>query len=154
VALQLEKRHEGDPILQRLYSTFPSGPPGVGLLLLRATVGIILIAQGVTVLDIGKDLTLSGLSLGVVAFASGVSILIGFLTPIASLVAVVVSATVALSLFPQHTLDLVQPPPAAALLGVIVLALAFLGPGAFSVDSRLFGRREIVIPQVSRAPKS
>lgn len=30
---------------------------------------------------------------------------------------------------------------------MIAAALACLGPGAFSLDSRLFGRREIVIPK-------
>jgi uncharacterized membrane protein YphA (DoxX/SURF4 family) len=28
----------------------------------------------------------------------------------------------------------------------ILLALAVLGPGAYSIDARLFGRREIIIP--------
>jgi uncharacterized membrane protein YphA (DoxX/SURF4 family) len=117
-------------------------------------VGSILITQGVTVLDIGKDLRVSSLALGLVAIASGVCIFIGFLTPIASMVAALISATVTLFWFPKHTPDPLQLSPAAALLGAIVLALAFLGPGAFSVDSRLFGRREIVIPQISRASKS
>jgi hypothetical protein len=31
------------------------------------------------------------------------------------------------------------------------LALVLLGPGAFSLDARLFGRREIIIP-VGRRP--
>jgi len=30
-----------------------------------------------------------------------------------------------------------------------VLALIGLGPGAYSLDARLFGRREIVIPAIS-----
>ena len=30
----------------------------------------------------------------------------------------------------------------------ILLALAILGPGAYSIDARLFGRREIIIPPV------
>jgi hypothetical protein len=28
----------------------------------------------------------------------------------------------------------------------MLLALILIGPGAFSVDARLFGRREIIIP--------
>jgi uncharacterized membrane protein YphA (DoxX/SURF4 family) len=32
----------------------------------------------------------------------------------------------------------------------VTVALLFLGPGAYSVDARLFGRREIVIPRRSR----
>jgi uncharacterized membrane protein YphA (DoxX/SURF4 family) len=30
-------------------------------------------------------------------------------------------------------------------LAIICIALALLGPGAFSLDARLFGRREIII---------
>jgi len=36
-----------DPILQRLFSTFPDGWPGAGLLLLRLCLGIALILLGV-----------------------------------------------------------------------------------------------------------
>jgi hypothetical protein len=39
-------------------------------------------------------------------------------------------------------------PTGAALAQTIIVALsiALLGPGAISLDSRLFGRREIIIP--------
>jgi uncharacterized membrane protein YphA (DoxX/SURF4 family) len=36
---------------------------------------------------------------------------------------------------------------AAFNLAVISAALVLLGPGAFSLDARLFGRREIIIPE-------
>ena len=36
---------------------------------------------------------------------------------------------------------------AALNLAAISAALVLLGPGAFSVDARLFGRREIIIPE-------
>jgi hypothetical protein len=32
-------------------------------------------------------------------------------------------------------------------------ALVLLGPGAFSLDARLFGRREIIIPEGGRSPR-
>jgi hypothetical protein len=32
-------------------------------------------------------------------------------------------------------------------------AIALLGPGAFSLDARLFGWKEIVIPPASRPPQ-
>jgi hypothetical protein len=31
--------------------------------------------------------------------------------------------------------------------------IALLGPGAFSIDARMFGRREILITHASRSPK-
>jgi hypothetical protein len=36
--------------------------------------------------------------------------------------------------------------PATLFAGVIAVALCLLGPGAFSLDARWFGRREVVIP--------
>jgi uncharacterized membrane protein YphA (DoxX/SURF4 family) len=33
------------------------------------------------------------------------------------------------------------------LIGVVALAVVLLGPGALSIDARLFGRREIIIPR-------
>jgi len=35
----------------------------------------------------------------------------------------------------------------AFILAAISAALVLLGPGAFSLDARLFGRREIIIPE-------
>jgi hypothetical protein len=37
---------------------------------------------------------------------------------------------------------------------IMAIATAFLGPGAFSLDARMFGRREIVIPESSHLKKS
>jgi hypothetical protein len=40
--------------------------------------------------------------------------------------------------------------PALEGLSVMAVTVALLGPGAYSVDARLFGRREIVVPRASR----
>jgi hypothetical protein len=49
---------------------------------------------------------------------------------------------------------LVDTPTVGVFVLVMTAALILLGPGAFSVDSYLFGRREIVIPpDSSRSPK-
>jgi uncharacterized membrane protein YphA (DoxX/SURF4 family) len=37
---------------------------------------------------------------------------------------------------------------------VMSLALVLLGPGAFSLDAYMFGRREIIIPESPRPPDS
>ena len=34
---------------------------------------------------------------------------------------------------------------------VLTTAIALLGPGAFSIDARMFGRREIIIRNTSRS---
>src|SRR6267154_2574325 len=69
--------------MQRLFSTFPDGRPGAGLLLLRGAVG------GWFVLVSGTYLAQWGqggwwrLAAGLLAGMSGASLLIGFLTPLA-----------------------------------------------------------------------
>jgi hypothetical protein len=57
--------------------------------------------------------------------------------------------TVALPLFAFPYASLSR--ATVGLIVVIAISLALLAPGAFSVDSRLFGRREIVIPKSPRS---
>jgi uncharacterized membrane protein YphA (DoxX/SURF4 family) len=132
--------------LQKLFSAFPGGWPGLGLILLRIAVASHAIAYGlnsVTSLDLAKPLAWST---GLLAMLVGLAILIGFLTPLAGGVAT--TGYLALGLFQAIT----APPgklidsSIALYLAVVSLALILLGPGAFSVDARLFGRREIIIP--------
>jgi len=134
------------PNMQRLFSTFPDGRPGAGLLILRAAVGGSLLVLGGTYLVHAPQASGWSLAIGLVAAASGASLLIGFLTPLgvlAGLVAIglaLVWPSLACRALPNGKL-------AALLLGVFAAAVALLGPGAISVDARLFGRREISIPR-------
>lgn len=74
-------------------------------------------------------------------------LLIGFLTPVAGIAATVSYVAVGASLL--QSLDPVKHNHAftALNLSFVSAALVLLGPGAFSVDARMFGRREIVIPR-------
>jgi len=77
------------PNMQRPFSTFPDGPPGAGLLLLRAAIGGSLLVLGGTYLV--PQAGGWSLAIGLVAAVSGASLLIGFLTPsgvLAGLVAI------------------------------------------------------------------
>jgi len=72
----------------------------------------------------------------------------GVLTPAAGLLAAGLSVAHQVALdAPERGLDSTA---ALALLAVMALTVALLGPGAYSVDARLFGRREIVVPRSSR----
>ena len=42
--------------------------------------------------------------------------------------------------------------PTVALVVIVAVAIALLGPGAYSLDSYLFGRREIVIAARGHSP--
>ncbi len=85
-----------------------------------------------------------------IAVASGLSLLVGLFTPVGGVLAALCCMAVALLLIPVDNLDALEIRPMALLVAVIAVSLGLLGPGAFSIDSRLFGRREIVIPQFSR----
>jgi hypothetical protein len=67
------------------------------------------------------------------------SLLFGFLTPILTIIACV--AAVANLLLVDQPIDVVH------IIRILTLAaLFFLGPGAYSVDARLFGLRVTVVP--------
>jgi hypothetical protein len=118
-----------------MFSSFPGGGPGIGLLLLRVLLGGLAILQGV------NSLTGGTLWFGVYALVTGALLLAGFLTPYAA--ALIGLAALDLA-FTQTKWQ-----PVSAF--VVSIAIALLGPGAYSLDARLFGRREIIIP---RSPDS
>jgi hypothetical protein len=109
---------------------FPDGWPGVGLLLLRAAV-----ASG-TGLGLGGSLAVPApLPWGIAAM-----VLAGALTPLACLV----SCLLAIAVLSQAGWGAAS--TIALLTGLSNVALALLGPGAFSLDARLFGRRTLRLP--------
>ena len=113
--------------VQRLFSSFPTGRAGIGLLLLRLAASGFLIMQSRS----SFEGTWPAISIGSAAVVSAVLLTAGFLTPIAGVLGVVAA--------------LLGDGPVWARLAVIAAALVLLGPGAYSIDARLFGRREIVI---------
>jgi hypothetical protein len=134
-----------------MFSTFPDGSRGAGLLLLRAAGGAVLIAEGAAYLSDKDELGWLALVVFSVSAVVGLLLLIGFLTRPVAVVATVIGVSILFSWFPK--LKAVQPvsPMTDALFAVIALAVICLGPGAYSIDARLFGRREIIIP--TRSPK-
>ena len=115
---------------------FPQGGPGIGLLLLR------LAAAGMFALNVTHRFNFSSnalywfvvLLIGVISFG----LLVGFLTPILAIIACVAAIT---------NLLLADQPVNVYILRILTSAALFLlGPGAYSVDARLFGLRVTVIP--------
>ena len=116
--------------MQRLFFMFPTGVPGIALLLLRASVAF---ALGVETYDRRNDL--SGW-IEASALLVSIALAIGALTPVA--------AALALALHVFIWLDASAGGAAwAAVVSVDAVALTLLGPGAYSIDATVFGRRVI-----------
>jgi len=121
------------PPVQRLYTMFPPGLPGLGLLVLRTSVAIALLLE-----HYGHRPGLPHWILAAVILLS-LTLCLGFLTPIAAVLGLVLHG------LSWYTLG-VQSASMVVIVFVDALALALLGPGGYSIDSLLFGRRIVILP--------
>lgn len=112
---------------------------------MRAALGMALLAQSLASISDGRDLTFMIWIAVVLLLVVSALLLIGFLTPVVSVVAGLYSLAIALSLATAPVQGFLATKAPALLATAIAAALVCLGPGAFSLDARLFGRREIVI---------
>jgi hypothetical protein len=117
--------------------------------LLRVTVGVTAAIQGwLSVASTNADLL--GAILAAALVVCGVALTIGIFTPVCSTLVGLGYALVVFTPFGETVLPRVD--GGGAMLGLAAAAaLALLGPGAFSIDCRLFGRREIFIPARDRS---
>ena len=119
--------------MRRLFSSFARGWPGVGLLLIRLVAGISLIIDGIQTLQSGLSPQL--LILGILAIGDGGLLVVGLWTPVAGLMIVVLTVWRIVSL--HYSLY------SGVLLSAMGVSIALIGPGAQSVDARLFGWKRI-----------
>jgi uncharacterized membrane protein YphA (DoxX/SURF4 family) len=135
--------------LQRFFSTFPAHWPGAGLVLLRVAAGGVAALQGAVYLTRMEGPTAASWGVGLVLVLGAIGLITGFMTPGAAAAVTLSTAFIAATSFqPAGSAVLDFDGPAAALVIVDAVALAVLGPGAYSVDAYLFGRREIIIPNL------
>ena len=71
--------------------------------------------------------------------AAGVLLIAGLWTPVAGIVVACAEVWAAFS-FPAHAAT-------SAALGVLGITLALIGPGGWSVDARLYGRKHFIPPR-------
>jgi putative oxidoreductase len=123
--------------VQRLFSTFASGWPGAGLLAQRLLLGV---AEVYCLFACVNATPVCGAlvpqSIGALA---GILLLAGLWTPVAGVLVAIMEAWIAFLLPTGAALP-------AVLLGVLGASLAMIGPGAWSLDARLFGRKHIEPP--------
>jgi uncharacterized membrane protein YphA (DoxX/SURF4 family) len=135
-------------VLQRLFSTFPNGWPGVGLLLLRLGVGAALVFPGVEGL-LGSPGTAGAFVQDLIEMLGGIFLLAGLWTPAVGAVVVLNELLVGISLYPVRQ----EAGWHHIFLAVLTASVAMLGPGAWSIDARLFGRKRFRMADRARGKK-
>ena len=84
-------------------------------------------------------------AIGIASVMCGTMLVVGFMTLVAGVLASV--SIVAISFSTQAFAPSMSPAVALNLLtAILALGLALTGPGAFSIEGHLYGRREIVVP--------
>jgi putative oxidoreductase len=121
--------------LQRLFSTFANGWPGVGLLLQRLVTAIVLVHYAVVSLRGPSESSSNWPQL--IGAGIGMLLVLGLWTPIAGMALALIELWIGLG----NTGD----PWIPVLLAMLGVTLAMIGPGAWSLDARLFGRKHIAI---------
>ena len=113
--------------------------------MLRLSLGVALIYPGAAIL-LGAPPAASSVAQQIIAVAAGVFIMAGLWTPVTATLAALDQIWIALS-FPSS-----QPGGEwiPILLGVLCASVAMLGPGAWSIDARLYGRKRYPTHRGSR----
>jgi len=124
--------------LQRLFSTFANGWPGKGLLLLRLLTGAALVHYGIA--DLREAHPVASIVSQIIAAGAGIFLIVGLWTPVTGVLLAILELWIAFS----------RPgdPWIAITLATLGATLAMIGPGACSIDARLFGRKHIDIPEL------
>ncbi len=123
--------------MQRLFSSFAHGWPGNGLLLLRILTGVALIHYGIV--DLREAHQFVSTAPQMVAAGAGVLLLVGLWTPVSEALVATVEVWIAFSNLSDPWIHI--------MLATLGATLAMVGPGAWSIDARLFGRKHIDISE-------
>ena len=123
--------------MQRLFSTFADGWPGGGLLFQRLMTGTILLYCGIT--HLSKATQFVPITPHMIGAGAGILLLAGLWTPIGGAIVTVVELWIVLSR--------VGDPLVSLMLAILGATLAMIGPGAWSIDARLFGRKHLEPPR-------
>jgi hypothetical protein len=118
--------------MQRLFTMFPLGSAGIALLLLRLSAAAMLLMLVNREAQVTSQWAFAGLAILAVLLALGV------FTPLVCSLCCCLEIVALFSLRGAGALHLV-------FTVVNTAALGLLGPGGFSLDARMFGRRRVVL---------
>lgn len=124
--------------VQRLYSMFPTGMAGVGLFVLRMSLAAALLVDGTERWQLVTSF--ATLMLYVVPTAM---LCLGLLTPFSAAACCLLELRALWATGEENAFHLV-------LTIILTAVMAMLGPGAYSIDSRLFGRRLLSVPRLDQ----
>ena len=122
--------------MQRLFSAFPGSWPGSGLLLQRIVTAVVLFDSGFG--QLREPSQGAVIAAHVIGAGAGALLLLGLWTPFCGTVIAVLEGWVAYSTGSGGI---------PIMLATSGAALAMIGPGAWSIDARLFGRKHFEIPE-------
>ena len=123
--------------MQRLFSTFAEGWPGAGLLVQRVLTSTVLVYFGITQILQNDRLGLS-VPYGIAAVA-GVFLLLGLWTPVAGITIAIAEVSILLASSASWL--------APIMLAGLAATVAMIGPGIWSIDAKLYGRKHLQNPR-------
>lgn len=124
--------------MRRFISNFVGGRPAFGLVLIRVAAGVALITTAGERVYFGEHIGL--LILGIFTIADGALLAAGLWTPLAGFLALALSISDVL-IYREGLYS-------AILLSCMGAGVAFIGPGALSIDAWLFGLKRIDIDKL------
>jgi hypothetical protein len=130
--------------------SYPGGRCGLGLLLLRVAASGALLVAGA---GYSAGPPSWSWAIGLAALASAIMLLAGALTSLAGALGAIAAAATLVPWSSAAAPTGLAWLPSAWLTAAVAAALALAGPGVYSLDARLFGHREIVIPHSPRAER-
>ena len=122
--------------MQRLFWTFAGGWPGIGLLIQRVTAGALLLYCAAIILV--RTSQSGEVAPAIIGAIAGLLLLLGLWTPISGTLVAIVEIW---NVFTHSASPLIS-----VTLAILGATLAMIGPGAWSIDARLFGRKHIYTP--------